>query len=63
MSISEKLIEEYREAFHKPEGQVRLLSKSQAQFIRAVMRCNEINETSRTYDNQRQQLNNDKNTS
>lgn len=57
MSLSEQLIEEYREAFNRPNGQVRLLTKSQAQFIRAVMRCNEINETSRTYDNQRKQLN------
>lgn len=63
MSLSEQLIEEYREAFRKPDGQVRLLTKSQAQFIRAVMRCNEINETSRTYDNQRQQFNNNKDTS
>jgi hypothetical protein len=53
MSLSEQLIEEYREAFRKPDGQVRLLTKSQAQFIRAVMRCNEINETSRTYDKKR----------
>ena len=57
MSLSEQLIEEYREAFNRPNGQVRLLTKSQAKFIRAVMRCNEINETSRTYDNQRKQLN------
>jgi len=61
MSLSEQLIEEYREAFNRPNGQVRLLTKSQAQFIRAVMRCNEINETSRTYDNQRKQLNKTKN--
>lgn len=63
MSLSEQLIEEYREAFNRPNGQVRLLTKSQAQFIRAVMRCNEINETSRTYDNQRKQLNKTKDTS
>ena len=63
MSLSEQLIEEYREAFNRPKGQVRLLTKSQAQFIRAVMRCNEINETSRTYDNQRKQLNKIKDTS
>jgi len=53
MSISKELLEEYTEAFNKPNGQVRLLTKSQAQFIRAVMRCNEINETSRTYDKER----------
>ena len=53
MSISKELLEEYKEAFRKPDGQVRLLTKSQAQFIRAVMRCNEINETSRTYDKER----------
>lgn len=53
MSISKELLEEYTEAFHKPNGSIRLLTKSQAQFIRAVMRCNEINETSRTYDKKR----------
>ena len=53
MSISKELLEEYTEAFHKPNGSVRLLTKSQAQFIRAVMRCNHINETSRTYDKER----------
>lgn len=53
MSISKELLEEYTEAFHKPNGSVRLLTKSQAQFIRAVMRCNHINERSRTYDKKR----------
>ena len=53
MSISKELLEEYTEAFNRPDGSVRLLTKSQAQFIRAVMRCNEINETSRTYDKER----------
>ncbi len=53
MSISKELLEEYTEAFHRPDGSIRLLTKSQAKFIRAVMRCNEINERSRTYDNQR----------
>ena len=53
MSISKQLVEEYKEAFRKPDGQVRLLTKSQAQFIRAVMRCNQINEISRTYDKER----------
>jgi len=53
VSISKQLVEEYKEAFRKPDGQVRLLTKSQAQFIRAVMRCNQINEISRTYDKER----------
>ena len=47
-NLSKDLLEEYEEAFHRPEGQVRLLTKSQATFIRAVMKCNEINEISRT---------------
>ena len=50
MSLSEQLLEEYNEVFHRPDGSIRLLTKSQAQFIRAVMRCNEINETYRTND-------------
>ena len=53
MSISKELLEEYTEAFNRPDGSIRLLTKSQAQFIRAVMRCNHINETSRTYDKKR----------
>ena len=53
MSISKELLEEYTEAFHRPDGSVRLLTKSQAQFIRAVMRCNQINERYRTNDTQR----------
>ena len=53
MSLSKELLEEYTEAFNRPDGSIRLLTKSQAQFIRAVMRCNYINETSRTYDKKR----------
>lgn len=53
MSISKELLEEYTEAFNRPDGSIRLLTKSQAQFIRAVMRCNEINMKYRTYDNKR----------
>jgi len=52
MSISQKLLEEYNEEFHRPDGSIALLTKSQAQFIRAVMRCNQINETYRTYENE-----------
>ena len=54
MSISKELLEEYTEAFHRPDRSVRLLTKSQARFIRAVMRCNEINETSRTIHEQKE---------
>jgi hypothetical protein len=50
MSLSEQLLEEYNEVFHRPNGSIRLLTKSQAQFIRAVMRCNEINMKYRTND-------------
>ena len=45
---TKNLLEEYNEAFHRPEGQVKLITQSQAAFIRAVMRCNQINEKSRT---------------
>lgn len=37
------LLEEYTEAFHKPNGSISLLTKSEAEFIRAVMRCNQNN--------------------
>jgi len=54
MSINKELLEEYTEAFHRPDGSMRLLTRSQARFIRAVMRCNEINETSRTIHEQQE---------
>ena len=47
-NTTKHLLQEYEEAFHTPEGQVKLITESQATFLRAVMRCNDINETSRT---------------
>lgn len=54
MSINKELLEEYTEVFHRPNGSMRLLTKSQARFIRAVMRCNQINEISRTIHEQQE---------
>ncbi len=59
--MNKKLLEEYTEAFHRPDGSMRLLTKSQARFIRAVMRCNEINETSRTIHEQKEKVSKKKN--
>ena len=42
-NTTKHLLQEYEEAFHTPEGQVKLIT-----FLRAVMRCNQINETHRT---------------
>jgi len=39
LSLSERLIEEYKDAFSNKQG-AKLLTKSEAQFIRAYMRLN-----------------------
>ena len=42
LSLSERLIEEYKDAFSNKQG-AKLLTKSEAQFIRAYMRHNRTN--------------------
>lgn len=39
----DNLKEQYSEAFNRPTGSITLLTKKEAEFIRAVMRCNQKN--------------------